>query len=418
MTASTNARAICAISAFALAFFLINALTFTPRALMDTTSSSFRKVFALDIGLAPVLGSADDDGRIVFAMVMFGAGSAEEGQHMLKSILMHTSRRIEVHIICSNDSAPVIQKRLALVTRPRHDVRIALYTVTPDAIVARATRAGIGSKHHAGVGGLAKMLIHELVPAERALYVDTDAMFATDPALLWRAFTRLSAASPGMLVALTHAGPASSGGETCTCLMGLHLARMRSAPLLPSPFFAPEANAQALGNAETWAAAEIDPMAPPWGDQGLFWAMWKKDPSAFGRLSRSWDLTACKGHYGLSLSGAQDAPYARPQRLGEHPSEEETEGIFPGIIHFNCQDSEDSVFDSPRLRTAPQWGPLVTYVAQYKWVWLNQGDGDASVFVITAEDTRFEDERLASVSHVNLGGNARTRKVVRRGTRA
>ncbi|EJD36903.1 hypothetical protein AURDEDRAFT_174070 [Auricularia subglabra TFB-10046 SS5] len=412
MATISSLRALCAIAVFALAFVLLNALANAPRTLLETTSSSLRKVFTFDISPTPDPEAASEDGRVIFAMVMFGAGSAEEGQHMLKSILMQSSRPIEVHIICSNDSAPVIQQRLALVTRPRHDVRAVFYPVTPEAILARAARAGIGSKHHAGVGGLAKMLIHELIPAERALYVDTDAMFATDPVLLWRAFTRLAAASPGMLVALTHAGPLSGGGDVCTCLMGLHLARMRAAPLLPSPFFSPEANAQAIGNVDAWTSANINPLEPPWGDQGLFWAMWKKDATAFGRLSRSWDLTTCKYHYGLTLSGPQNQTEVHPQHLGPDQSEEETEGMFPGIIHFNCQGNEDSVFDSPHLRARPEWGPLVTYVAQYKWVWLNQGDGDARVVIRTAVDIRFEDERLALASNGSTNATARSRNVV------
>ena len=43
-------------------------------------------------------------------------------------------------------------------------------------------------------------------------------------------------------------------------------------------------------------------------------------------------------------------------------------------IRSNCMGSEDSIFDSAKVRENKQrWGPLVTFTAEYKWVWLNRG---------------------------------------------
>ena len=41
--------------------------------------------------------------------------------------------------------------------------------------------------------------------------------------------------------------------------------------------------------------------------------------------------------------------------------------------------------------------PSVRYHRQYKWIWLNRGDGSASVQNTTIRDTRFYDEKYANV---------------------
>jgi len=38
-----------------------------------------------------------------------------------------------------------------------------------------------------GPGGLSKIFLHEILPVKQTLYVDTDAFFVADPALLWAA---------------------------------------------------------------------------------------------------------------------------------------------------------------------------------------------------------------------------------------
>ena len=53
--------------------------------------------------------------------------------------------------------------------------------------------------------------------------------------------------------------------------------RDRIHPLLASTLL-PGSNESALGTDETWRASNVDPKSPPWGDQGLIWALWKRFP--------------------------------------------------------------------------------------------------------------------------------------------
>jgi hypothetical protein len=54
---------------------------------------------------------------VVFAMVMYGQSSAIEGLLALKSALMHVSRPVEFHIICSPDAVDIVQEKISLFTR-------------------------------------------------------------------------------------------------------------------------------------------------------------------------------------------------------------------------------------------------------------------------------------------------------------
>lgn len=97
-------------------------------------------------------------------MVMVGADSATEGAMTIKSALMHTSRPISFHIICSDDAIPIISKKIRLFSRPAYPVEVFFRSVSVDAIKARAARGGVGTDHHAGYGGFAKVSLANVVP--------------------------------------------------------------------------------------------------------------------------------------------------------------------------------------------------------------------------------------------------------------
>ncbi|EJD42886.1 hypothetical protein AURDEDRAFT_152720 [Auricularia subglabra TFB-10046 SS5] len=406
-------RALALTAAFFFVLFVGNVLLHAPQANELLTTVSVFRPHAAAPAAEP---EPEEEERVVLVLVMFGLASAREGQHMLKSALMRSSRPLDVHIVCSPDAVPFLHARLDLVTRPARDVFVQFYPITPDKIATRAQRAGVSSKHHAGLGGLVKIFLHELLPPSvpRALYVDTDAFFASDPYLLWQTLLRLA---PTTLLAFPRAGHAHANGALiCSCVMAMNLAAMRAAPLMPSSLL-PGSDEQALGNAQTWAASSLDAHEPPWGDQGLLWAMWRRFPDRFERLSRSWDVSACRGFYRVTLAGDQDnskEQEASLQTLGDASEDDEptdaVEGmIFPGIVHFNCQEGEESVFENAALRARPEWGPMLAAVAQFKWVWLNvqppPGDNvrlrpRMRTHVVPEEEVRFLDEMLADGSIV------------------
>jgi hypothetical protein len=187
--------------------------------------------------------------------------------------------------------------------------------MTTQSIKTRAARAGVGSSYEAGVGGLVKTFIHEvLYDVERAIFVDTDMLFLVDPALLWREFATMN---DDQMVSFPTLGPKSHSGWICTCVMCvftihirhyshrctsrlLNLKAMRERMFMPSTLL-PTQSVNALGTPNTWNNTDTDPYNPDYGDQGLYWAIWQIYPQHFKHLSISWDTTHCRYSYGCPI---------------------------------------------------------------------------------------------------------------------
>jgi hypothetical protein len=56
------------------------------------------------------------------------------------------------------------------------------------------------------------------------------------------------------------------------------------------------------------------------------------------------------------------------------------------------------VWDDDINQRRTRWGPFVTVAVQYKWIWLNRGDGTAKVEVDVVQSPRFWDELAASAA--------------------
>ena len=66
---------------------------------------------------------------------------------------MYASGPTQIHIICDEAAQTYLEKRLALVTRPRHDVLIRFYRPSWEAMAERVEREGaISTIHSAGIG--------------------------------------------------------------------------------------------------------------------------------------------------------------------------------------------------------------------------------------------------------------------------
>lgn len=334
---------------------------------------------------------------VSLSMVMYGESSAKEGLLALKTVLMHISRPAEFHIICSPDAIPVIQSKLRLFSRPAYSVSVKFYPISEESIRDRAGRAGVASQHAAGYGGLVKTFLHEVLhDVNRVIYLDTDMLFLVDPFLLWRDFERYWNESQDFMVAFPTLGERSTSDVVCTCIMLLDLEQMRKHFFMPSTNF--PTGTKSLGNNETWARAEIDPENPEFGDQGLYFAIWKRHGrKMFKDLSVSWDMTHCRFSYGLSLADGDDSMDETEQISNQIFTREgkvydRWYQLYPALLHFNCQPHNDIVWEDSLNTNRPRWGPFVRIARQYKWVWLNRGDGTAEVRTDTVDERPFWDE--------------------------
>jgi len=108
-------------------------------------------------------------------------------------------------------------------------------------------------------------------------------------------------------------------------------------------------------------------------------------------------MTHCRFSYGLSLVDGDDSmdeieQISRQIFTRDGKVYDRWYQLYPALLHFNCQPDNSVVWEDPLNSDRPRWGPFVTIARQYKWVWLNRGDGTAAVRSETIEQRTFWDE--------------------------
>ncbi|KAF8920692.1 hypothetical protein CPB85DRAFT_1248198 [Mucidula mucida] len=165
---------------------------------------------------------------IVLTLVMLGPDIGHEGSIAIKSALMHTSRPLNFHLICTPENIEYMEGKFALFDRPVYPVEVTYYPITPEQVQDRVHRAGIGGNWNL----LSKVFIHELlVDIDRAIFIDTDMIFVVDPLELWKNFADFG---EDQLMSFPTMGPQSHAGKICSCVMLMDLARMRDVQFMPS----------------------------------------------------------------------------------------------------------------------------------------------------------------------------------------
>lgn len=150
-----------------------------------------------------------------------------------------------------------------------------------------------------------KLFIHEIVPVEKGIYVDTDAFFISDPTLLWKVFETLKPSTA--VVMSSHPDQDSPewhhASRICSCVMLLDLGKLRDLRLMDSsiyksdssrhfpPALAPEAFRAMYGLPGGDGHGRYDNVRL--GDQGYWWAIISHRPDIFEPLSYDFEVTSC-----------------------------------------------------------------------------------------------------------------------------
>ncbi|KAI0646744.1 hypothetical protein C8Q79DRAFT_999874 [Trametes meyenii] len=350
---------------------------------------------------------------------MFGEGTAAEGAVLLKSIILYSSSPLAFHIICDQVAQQYLERRLDLLKHPQHDILVRFYRIPHQDMVARIDREGaINTDHSAGVPGLMKLFIHEILPPsiKRSIFIDTDAFFISDPTQLWDHFKALR---PSTAISMpSHPDQSEpqwhNANRICSCIMLLDLDRLRSLRLMDSSFYRGDPN-----------AARVPALAPPafeamfgkpidagngrvrydgvkLGDQGYWWAIVSHRPEIFEHLSYDWEVSSCLMDMYMKGLGDDDANEAHERFAQVHTDDTPEEGraVLPKMLHFNCLDGVDRYYDwpgwsDPNDGLAQRWLPAVRYHVGYKWLWLNQPESNATLTMQTLYDVKFADEVFA-----------------------
>lgn len=173
------------------------------------------------------------------------------------------------------------------------------------------------------------MFLHELlVDVPKVAYVDTDAAFVADPVILWNEFDKFQR---GQVMAFPTLGLDSEGWAVCSCVMLLDLEKMRNEHQWVESSLRPAASQNDIARSSLEGC--MDPKFPSWGDQGVYFCIFKKHPNLIGHLTVSWNMSPCRNSYYLSLGKDRETEeeQAGYQFLMGAP---EPQPLFPGIIHL------------------------------------------------------------------------------------
>ncbi|KAI0049686.1 glycosyltransferase family 8 protein [Auriscalpium vulgare] len=318
---------------------------------------------------------------------------------------MYTSRPVEFHVICDHGAQAYLEKRLQLLTHPVHDILVRFYLLSAEGMAGRIMREGsIGTDHSAGYPGLMKLFIHELLPeVEKSIFVDTDAFFMADPALLYDEFAHMNGTIAISMPSHPEQGAAHwhYASNICSCIMLLDLAKLRALPLMDSSLYrdAPSADRPVAAAPPTFEALYGAPGADgryrdvALGDQGYWWAIVSNRTDLYRPLPHDWEVTSCLlDMYGTGLGN--DAATEEDERPAMHNTDNV---ILPKLAHFNCLHDIyfewDGWFDADNSLTQ-RWGSALDYHAGFKWIWLNRGS--AALRIETVADPVFTDQRYAA----------------------
>ncbi|KAF9452799.1 glycosyltransferase family 8 protein [Macrolepiota fuliginosa MF-IS2] len=351
---------------------------------------------------------------VVFILIMWSKTSAIEGALLVKSILMYNTSPSEFHIICDDEAENYLRSRFALVHRPRQHILIRFYKPSWQSMLDRIEREGtIQTDHSAGLPGLMKLFIHEIVPVEKGIYIDTDAFFISDPTLLWNIFETLKPSTA--VVMSSHPDQNSpewnNASRICSCVMLLDLEKLRNLRLMDSSIYqadsthrfpsalGPEAFRAMYGLPGGDGRGRYDNVRL--GDQGYWWAIVSHRPDIFEPLSYDFEVTSCLlNTYNIGL-GNDDTDESEELSRQSFLIDTPQEGIvvLPKLLHFNCLHGTDVYMNwegwsHPDNILAQRWGAALKYHEGYKWIWLNNGGG--SSMQMEATSVVFADEHFAS----------------------
>ncbi|KAI0086679.1 hypothetical protein BDY19DRAFT_894430 [Irpex rosettiformis] len=363
----------------------------------------------------PLTSSQVTSDPITFAFVIWEPSSAIEGALLIKSILMYASEPVHIHIICDESARLEAEARLELLNHPFYDVAVFFYQLPWQSIQDRLDREGsIWTSHSAGAAGLLKLLVHEILPetVKKAIYVDTDAFFISNPLLLWKQFDTLKPETAIVMPSHPNLGAAEwhNADRICSCVILFDLEKLRNIRLIDSQIYreandgvnsmSPPAFRAMFGEPDSQTGHYENIML---GDQSYWWAIISYQPDLYEHLSYDWEISSCLVNtYNITLGDDMTTEEDELKSLQHTPgTPHEGKLVIPKLLHFNCIPT-DLYFEWPGWSDPSEplnqhWGPAVKYHQHYKWIWLNRAtdrdnNSQANLTIHRVEPALFADE--------------------------
>ena len=208
-----------------------------------------------------------------------------------------------------------------------------------------------------------KLFIHELLPpeVEKAIFVDTDAFFISDPVLLWEQFATFNDTTAISLPSHPEmfAPQWFDANKICSCVMLLDLAKLRRMRLMHSSRYPRDDYLQSdSSTAEKETGEEGEALATKafqalfgspgsstgryeevaLGDQSFWWAIIKYRPELFKHLHYDWEVSSCLLDMYMTglVEGQDDAGEEDELKVQLHTwaTPHQGEVILPKLVHL------------------------------------------------------------------------------------
>lgn len=152
--------------------------------------------------------------------------------------------------------------------------------------------------------GLMKLFLHEIIPPSvtKGIYIDTDALWISDPKLLWNVFSTLKPSTA--LVMSSHPDQNTpewhNASRICSCVMLLDLEKLRAMRLMDSSIYRNDTSGMfpPAMSPSAFRAMYGQPQGGRYenvrlGDQGYWWAIVDYRKDIFEPLSYDFEITSC-----------------------------------------------------------------------------------------------------------------------------
>ncbi|KAH8800565.1 hypothetical protein DL96DRAFT_1508525 [Flagelloscypha sp. PMI_526] len=334
---------------------------------------------------------------------------------------MYITGPVELHILCDEEAKKAIDPGLSLVHSPTYEVKVRYYMPTWDEMVSRIEREGsIATAHAAGTPGLMKLFLQEIIPVKKAIYVDTDALFISDPRHLWGEFKSFKSTTAISMTSHSDGGNPEwqNADRICSCIMLLDFEKLREMRLMDSNLYhlddsvnGPEAASPPAFKAKFGAP---DPSDGKYhdvrlGDQGYWWAIVDYLPDIWEPLSFDYEVSTCLMEMYETRLG--EVEIDEQQEIYEQGHVVHTpqfgKVIRPKLLHFNCLDGAERWYEWKSWsdhdnKLGRRWGAAVLYHVGFKWIWLSRFSFDDSTPNIDVQivEALFEDQKVVNQQSV------------------
>ena len=197
------------------------------------------------------------------------------------------------------------------------------------------------------IAGLLKLFVHEILPesVKKAIYVDTDAFFISDPRLLWEQFGKLKPETAISLPAHPNLGEAAwhYADRICSCVILFDLEKLRNIRLIDSKIYreandgieamSPPAFRAMFGEPDAQTGHYENIML---GDQSYWWAIISYQPNLYEHLSYDWEISSCLvGTYNISLGDDMTTEEDETKSLQHTPgTPHDGQLVIPKLLHL------------------------------------------------------------------------------------